>query len=229
MINQFIHQTIPSFLSQGHWLTFLVIFVGGVLTSISPCVLSMVPVTIGYIGGYSGGSRKQGFIMSLAFVVGLGVTFAILGLTASAVGKVFGQLGSGWYYSLAAVSIIMGLSLLGVINLRFPTLSKMPFKAASPGGAFLVGLLFGLVASPCATPVLAVIMTYVASKGQPVYGGALLFVYGLGHGLPLLIVGTFTAALKGLPRLQRWSQYTTYLSGAILIGLGLYLLTIARW
>lgn len=229
MVDQFINQIIPRFLEQGYWFSFLLIFLGGILTSISPCILSMIPVTVGYIGGYAQESKKQGFILSLAFVLGLAVTFAIFGVIAAAFGKIIGQLGSGWYYFMAAVAVIMGLNLLGVININYPSFANMPVKAKGPGGAFVVGLLFGLVASPCATPVLAVIMAFVVTKGQLWYGAALLFFYGLGHGLPLLVVGTFTATIKNLPRLQRWSHYVTIFSGILLIGLGFYFLALARW
>jgi len=92
-----------------------------------------------------------------------------------------------------------------------------------------MGLLFGLVLSPCATPVLAVIITYVASTGSVYYGASLLFAYGLGHGLPLILAGTFTASIKQLPRFRKYAHYITWLSGVVLIMLGLYFLIVARW
>lgn len=118
----------------------------------------------------------------------------------------------------------MGLHLLGVLRFNWPGLKKMPFRAGGFPGSLLAGLFFGLVASPCATPVLAVLVTYAAFHGDPVYGGSLLFVYGLGHGLPLLVAGTFTAAARGMPRWQRFTRFIPAASGGMLVLAGLSLL-----
>jgi len=228
-MEQFFSQTVPQAVGNISLLSFLIVYFGGVVTSISPCMLSMIPLMVGYIGGYGETSRLKGFTMSFSFVLGLSVTFAILGVSAALLGRIFGQVGDAWLYVVAGVAIIMGLQLLGVINISFPTLSKMPVQGGGPAASFIMGLLFGLVASPCATPVLAVIIAFVAAKGQVWYGGALLFTYGLGHGLPLLIVGAFTAAIKSFTGFQRWAKYVTYASGVLLIFFGLYFLILARW
>lgn len=218
----FFNETIPKALSNGGLTIVLLVFLGGIMTSLSPCILSMLPVMLGYIGGLEKPTKTKGFIASSSFVLGLAVTFAILGVVASLLGKVFGQIGPAWLYIIGLISIIMGLQLIGVININLPGLQAMPEKKGGVLGSFGVGLLFGLVASPCATPVLAVLMTYVAGQGVLWYGALLLFIYGLGHGLPLIIAGTFTAVLKSLPRLQKWGHNITYLSGGLLIVLGLY-------
>lgn len=220
----FFKETIPNALDEGGLLILALVFLGGLMTSLSPCILSMLPVMLGYIGGLEKPTKTKGFITSVSFVLGLAVTFAILGIVASLLGKVFGQIGSTWLYIIGLFAILMGLQLIGVININLPGLKAMPEKKGGVLGSFGVGLLFGLVASPCATPVLAVLMTYVAGQGVLWYGALLLFIYGLGHGLPLIIAGTFTAVLKSLPRLQKWGHTITYLSGALLIILGLYFL-----
>ena len=218
----FFKETIPNALASGGLFIFVLVFLGGVMTSLGPCILSILPVMLGYIGGLERPTKTKGFITSAFFVLGLAVTFAILGIVAALLGKAFGQIGSVWQYIIGLFAILMGLQLLGVLNIELPGLKTMPKKRGGVLGPFGVGLLFGLVASPCATPVLAVLMTYVAGQGVLWYGALLLFIYGLGHGLPLLIAGTFTAVLKSLPRIKKWSQYITYLSGGILIILGLY-------
>jgi Thiol:disulfide interchange protein len=218
----FFEITIPNALASGGGSILILVFLGGVLTSLSPCILSMLPVMLGYIGGLEKPTKTKGFITSAFFVLGLAVTFSILGIVASLLGKAFGQIGPAWPYIIGLFAILMGLQLIGVFNFELPGLKAMPEKRGGVLGSFGVGLLFGLVASPCATPVLAVLMTYVAGQGVLWYGALLLFIYGLGHGLPLIIAGTFTAVLKSLPRLGKWSQYINYLSGAILIVLGLY-------
>jgi len=132
--------------------------------------------------------------------------------------------GTVWYYILAAVAVVMGLQLLGVLTFNLPGLKKIPLKKAGVSGSLAMGLLFGLVASPCATPVLAVIITYAALQAEPLYGSILLFVYGLGHGIPLLVAGTFTGMAKNLPKFSKYTQYISYFSGLVLVLAGLYLL-----
>jgi len=225
----FFKETIPNALNEGGLLILILVFLGGLMTSLSPCILSMLPVMLGYIGGLEKPTKAKGFITSVSFVLGLAVTFAILGIAASLLGKAFGQIGSAWLYIIGFFAILMGLQLMGVVNINLPGLKAMPEKKGGILGSFGVGLLFGLVASPCATPVLAVLMTYVAGQGILWYGALLLFIYGLGHGLPLIIAGTFTAVLKSLPRLQKWGHYITYLSGSLLIVLGLYFFARTGW
>ena len=235
MLQNFFHTVLPQAVANISILSFILVYFGGILTSASPCCLTMIPVTVGYIGGYNegsgddGGSRLRGFTMSLIFVLGLSTTFALFGIIAVMLGKIFGQLGTTWYYVIAALAIVMGLNLLGVININFPGLKELPIKKSGLLPAYLIGMLFGLVMSPCATPVLAVIVTYVASTGSFYYGAALLFVYGLGHGLPLILAGTFTATIKQLPRFRSVSRYVTTVSGVIMILLGLYFLILVRW
>lgn len=232
MIQNFFDVTLAQAMGSISPFSYLIVFLGGVLTSISPCILTMIPVIVGYIGGYTEGhenSKTRGFRLSLAFVLGLSVTFAVFGVVAVMLGRIVGQVGDIWYYVLSVVAIVMGLHLLGVINIRFPSLGTMPVKKGGLFSSFLIGLMFGLVASPCATPVLAVIVAYVATSGNIYFGASLLFVYGLGHGLPLIIAGTFTAVIKQLPRFQKYSRYFTLASGLILVIFGLYFLASARW
>jgi len=226
-LEYFLTVIVPQSLA-GNWLpAIFLLFLAGVFTSFSPCILSMVPILIGYIGGYGGTTRLRGFSLSLMFVLGLGVTFGILGIAAAAVGQIFGAVGRHWYFIMGGVALLMGLQLLGLIRIRLPGLKTIPVRAKGLLGSFLMGLFFGLVASPCASPVLAVIITYIASRQNLAYGGLLLFAYGFGHGMPLLVVGTFTAALKNLRSLQRYGPYITYTSAGILISLGIYLFRLA--
>lgn len=229
MFQTFINETVPRIVESGSWLAIMIVLAGGIITSISPCILSIIPVMVGYIGGYTHTNKSRGFWMSLMFLLGLSTTFSIFGIAASALGLIFGQLGAKWYYVVAAISIIMGLNILGVFQINFPVLKKMPIKGDSLLSSFLMGMFFGLVASPCATPVLAVILTYAAAKRELFYGAILLFFYGIGHGLPILIAGTFTALIKDISRFQRLGQILNVLSGIALIGFGLYFLILARW
>ncbi|HSW35711.1 MAG TPA: cytochrome c biogenesis protein CcdA [Candidatus Limnocylindrales bacterium] len=228
-LEYFFSVTMPEAVAQRSFLTLALVLLGGLLTSVSPCILAMVPVLVSYIGGHGGGTKSRGFFLSLSFVTGLAVTFAVLGFIAAFFGRIFGQIGGAWYYILAAVAIIMGLQLLGILTFDLPGLKRIPVKKEGLIGAFLMGMLFGLVASPCATPVLAVVITYAAVQAEPFYGSGLLFIYGLGHGIPLLIAGTFTGMVRNLPKLSRYTHYLSYISGLVLVIVGLILLLWARW
>lgn len=220
----FFSETLPAIIGEKSLLVFLVVFLGGIITSISPCILAMIPLLVGYIAGYGAGNKLKGFSLSLVFVAGLSATFAVMGFVAASFGRIFGDIGSLWYYIVALIALIMGLNLSGVLSFKMPGFKELKFQKAGIGGTLLMGLLFGLVASPCATPVLAVIIAYAAAKSEPFYGSALLFAYGVGHGLPLLLAGTFTGLARNLPGLNRYTRFLNYLSGAILVAVGLYLL-----
>ncbi len=228
-LDYFFNEMLPETIARRTLPALALVFLGGLVTSISPCILSMVPLMVSYIGGYDQGPRSRGFMLSLSFVSGLAVTFAILGFIAAAFGRIFGQVGDFWYYLLAGVALIMGLQLLGVLTFNLPGLKKVSARKARPGGSLVMGMLFGLVASPCATPVLAVIITYAAVQAEPFYGSGLLFIYGMGHGIPLLAAGTFTGMAKNLPRISHYTHYLSYVSGVVLILLGLILLARLSW
>ena len=219
----------PSVLQGGSLLAFVLVFLGGIVTSIGPCNVAMIPLVIGFVGG-SGQSlgRWRSFALSLTFAVGLAITFMLLGVVASLVGGLIGGTSRAWYYVVAAVCILIGLSMLGVFHLpEVAGAARLRERIRFGGlpGALALGLVSGLVASQCATPVLAAILTYVMSQdGALVYGAALLFVYALGRGVPIVLAGTFTGALKQLQSLVRWSQVIERLSGVIIIGVGLYFL-----
>ena len=207
------------------------VFLGGVVTSIGPCNVAMIPLIIGFVGGSSHVGRGRSFALSLTFAVGLAVTFMLLGVVASLVGGLVGGTSRLWYYVVAAVCLLIGLSMLGAFRLpEVSGLARLRERIRLRGlpGALALGLVSGLVASQCATPVLAAILTYVMSQeGALAYGAALLFVYALGRGVPIVLAGTFAGALKQLQSLGRWSPLMERISGVIIVGVGLYFLWIA--
>jgi cytochrome c-type biogenesis protein len=189
--------------------------------------LAIVPVIIGYIGGYGQASRFKGFSLSLFFVLGMSITFAVLGILAVSVRNIFGALGMVWYLVAGGISVFMGLNLLKIWRMKLPGLKAAPPRLGGFFGAFIVGLFFGIVASPCATPVLVAILAIVASTGNVSLGGGLLFFYGLGHGMPLILAGTFTGLLKSIKTFQKYSQIVNYFSGTVLVLVGLYFIYLA--
>jgi cytochrome c-type biogenesis protein len=202
-----------------------VIFLAGLLTSLTPCMLSMLPITIGYIGGYEAKGRWQATIQSTWFSLGLATTLATLGIVAASLGKVYGQLGVGLPIFVSAIAILMGLNLLEVLPLRFPSLGATDWITDEfPAGlrSYLLGLTFGLIASPCSTPVLATLLAWVASTQDLVLGGGLLLAYTAGYVTPLIVAGTFTASIKKLLEVRRWSGWINITSGVLLIGFGVF-------
>lgn len=202
-----------------------VIFLAGLVTSLTPCMLSMLPITVGYIGGYESEGRLQAAAQSSWFALGLATTLAILGVVATTIGKVYGQIGVGLPIVVSLVAIAMGLNLLEILPLRFPSLGATDWIGEDlPRGlrSYLIGLTFGLIASPCSTPVLATLLTWVATTQDLVVGGGLLVAYAIGYVTPLVIAGTFTASIKKILELRRWSSWINPVSGALLLGFGIF-------
>ncbi|XHX80551.1 MAG: cytochrome c biogenesis protein CcdA [Stenomitos frigidus ULC029] len=202
-----------------------IIFLAGLLTSLTPCMLSMLPITIGYIGGYETQTRLQAAAQSTWFALGLATTLAGLGIVAAVVGKIYGQIGLGLPIVVSAIAILMGLNLLEALPFRLPSFGGLEWisKDLPPGmRAYCIGLTFGLVASPCSTPVLASILAWISATKDPILGSVLLLAYTVGYAAPLVLAGTFTASIKKLLELRRWSGWITPASGALLVGFGVF-------
>jgi cytochrome c biogenesis protein CcdA len=208
-------------------LAYLGVFLGGIISSSSPCVLATIPLVIGYVGGYSEGNRRKALLYSLVFILGLSFTFTVLGAIASLIGGLFGAISRTWYFIIGGVAIAIGLHLIGIYSLNIPTPVQLQPKRQGIIGALLLGALFGIVSSPCATPVLALILAFVASKGKVVYGTSLLFVYAIGHCALIFLAGTAAGFVenfvqsKGITNITNWSKRA---GGAIISLVGIYLL-----
>ena len=217
-------------IEKASFLAFGLVFMGGVLTSLGPCNVAMIPLVVGYVGGSHNLPRARAFLLSLTFAVGLALTFMLLGLAAALIGGLIGAATTWWYYLVAFVCFIIGLNMLGLIHLEIPLwLGGLREKVTLKGmpGALVLGLVSGLVASQCATPVLAAILTYVMAEGALLYGAALLFVYALGRGLPIVLAGTFTGILKQIQAFGRWNSLMEKIAGVVVIAVGLYFVWIA--
>jgi cytochrome c biogenesis protein CcdA len=207
-------------------LAYLGVFLGGIISSSSPCVLATIPLVIGYVGGYSEGNRRKALLYSLVFILGLSFTFTVLGAIASLIGGLFGGISRTWYFIIGGMSIAIGLHLIGIYSLNIPIPVHLQPKRRGIIGALLLGALFGIVSSPCATPVLALILTFVASKGEVIYGTSLLFVYAIGHCALIFLAGTAAGFVenfvqsKGITNITNWSKR----AGGVIVSLvGIYL------
>ncbi|MBI5102050.1 MAG: sulfite exporter TauE/SafE family protein [Nitrospirae bacterium] len=218
-------ENVQGIVQNRHGLAFIAVFIGGLISAVSPCVLAAIPLIIGYVGGYSDGNRKKAALFSLIFVFGLSITFTLLGAAASVMGQFLGFMGRWLYVGLAVMAIFMGLQLMGIFSISLPFQKTREIKTKGLLGAFLLGMLTGTVSSPCATPVLAVILAYVSTQGDIVYGGSLLFVYALGHCALVFAAGLsvgLTESIVGSRGAANFSLYAKKLSGALLVMTGVY-------
>jgi cytochrome c biogenesis protein CcdA len=213
-------------LSGNPFLAYLGVFVGGILSSSSPCVLATIPLVIGYVGGYSGGDRRKAVLYSLTFIFGLSITFTILGAIASFIGGLFGVVGRTWYFIVGGIAIAIGLQLIGLYEWNLPVPVHFQPKQRGIWGAFFLGLIFGIVSSPCATPVLVLILTFVASKGEILYGTSLLFVYAIAHCALIFLAGTAAGFAESFIKSRGISNIANFgkkIGGAIVVSVGLYM------
>lgn len=225
--------------SLGSTAAFGVAFLGGLVAGFGPCVLPMLPAVFGYVTGTvvrdPTAERPSALMLrslglSAVFVLGMSAVFATIGAVAGLLGRAL--MPGGWtYYVVAAICVVIALQMLDVIDLpvdRFNTLLPMK-RPAQRGliGALLLGMLFGLVASPCSTPILAAIAAIAATTGSAAKGGALLFVYGLGKGVPLLLLGVASGSLGIMRRISSITPWLTKLGGIGLIGAAVYLVWLA--
>jgi len=219
-----------TYLQAGSPLAYAASFLGGFLVGFTPCVYPVLPVTVGYIGCRSGGSRVRSFLLSAAYVVGMALTYAALGVAAGLSGSVFGEVTAHplSYLVLGNVCILLSLSLFDVFHLPTPAILARPGGPSIPprgmGGAFAVGMLSGLVIGPCTAPVLGGLLLYVGASGHPVFGATLLFTFALGMGVPVVALGTFAGMLAHLPKAGEWTVKVQRAFGVLLLLAGEYLL-----
>ncbi len=223
-------QSLQMYLAQGKMTAYLMVLLGGVLSSLTPCIYPMIPITVGIIAGQKQSSRLQSFLLSLVFVVGIALTYSALGLIAVGTGTLFGQISSSPWVSflVANICILLGLSMLGVYEIRLPGFLSKLQEADRQGGKYanvlLMGIVFGLVASPCTAPVLGVVLAYAGTTRSFVYGSSLLFVYAIGLGALLILVGTFAGLLAHMPRSGAWMVRIKKALGWLMIAAGEYFL-----
>jgi len=218
--------TIQDMLKQGSFLVFFLVFFGGILTSLTPCVYPMIPITIGFIGARTE-NKKQGFKLSLFFTFGLSVTYAVLGLIAAQTGNVFGSFtqNPAVVITIASLFLIMGFSMFGLFELQLPSalISKLQSKKKQGlAGAVFMGMITGFIGAPCVGPVLISLLAFVATTGSMIKGFFLLLTFGLGMSVLFLIIGTFTGALKSMPSSGSWMNGVKYFFGVLLFGAALY-------
>ncbi len=193
--------------------------------ALNPCNVILYPAaaSVCATGCSSDAGARPALGRAAVFVLGNAIAMTCLGVLASLLGGTVSRLGGWFAYAVAAVPIVMGAHLLGLIRLRIPT--AVPVGQASGfAGAFVGGLAFALVLGPCGTPALAAILSYAALKSSVLFGGVLLFAYGAGNGVPLLLVGGAMGKLAARAHSRGWGRYLERGSGVAMIALGYFLI-----
>lgn len=207
------------------YILFLASFLGGLISSISPCSLSMLPLIIGYIGGYSDAKPMRTLLQMIIFVIGSGLVFAIIGGICAFTGKMF--VGNPYFALIvASVVMIMGLKILGVIDFDLPVIIKeIPQNKVNNDFLYplILGAVFALIGTPCSTPILASIMAFASMSAKISQAVVMLFLFSIGQGLILVIAGFLTSKLKANENFYKVSEAIMKVSGVLLILVALYI------
>ncbi|MEW6127808.1 MAG: cytochrome c biogenesis protein CcdA [Acidobacteriota bacterium] len=221
--------------------TLFVIFWAGVLLNLTPCVYPIIPITISFFanqGGAQKPSLKRTFAMSSLYVLGMALTYSVLGVIASLTGGLFGALLQSpiVLIGIALLMVALSLSMFGVYEFKLPdSLNRLANSGqqskSSLFSALMMGLTMGIVAAPCIGPFVVALLAFVSSKGDPFFGFLLFFVLALGLGFPFIFLGAFSGSLKALPRSGVWMVTVRKVFGLVLIGMALYFLNplMGKW
>ena len=209
------------------------VFVGGVLTSLTPCIYPMIPITASLVGGQTSGvatPRWRPLTLTLSYVLGLALVYAALGLFAGLSGTLFGTVSTNpWlYFGMANLLVIAALAMVDVIPVRIPQgIAQRAANAGSGGqlaGTFAMGAASGLVAAPCSAPVMAAVLTWVSTTHSAVLGFIYLFVFSLGMSTLLVAVGLSVGTLSRLPRAGAWMTWVKKIFAIVMLGAAEYYL-----
>jgi cytochrome c-type biogenesis protein len=208
-----------------------IMFAAGVLTSLTPCVYPMIPITAGIVGGQNTGGtggRRRTVALTLSYVLGLALVYATLGLVAGLTGSLFGSISTNpWLYlGMGNLLIVAALAMLDVIHIPVPARFLLPTSGTRgrASAAFGMGAASGLVAAPCSAPVMAGVLTWVGTTGNGALGFVYLFVFSLGMTSLLIVIGLFSGALTALPRSGKWMLWVKRAFALILFGAAEYYL-----
>ncbi|MFN7729516.1 MAG: protein-disulfide reductase DsbD [Bdellovibrio sp.] len=219
-------------------LVFVFLFIAGFLTSLTPCIFPMIPITMSVLGRQAHARTKfQNYLVAHVYVLGIALTYSLLGVFAASTGALFGStMSSPWVLGFVClVFLAMSLSMFGLFDMQPPQwLQNRLGRAHAEGysGAFLMGVIAGLVASPCVGPVLVGVLTWIAQTGNLWLGFGALFVFALGMGQLFLLLGLFSGATKLLPKSGEWMDGVKHFFGLLMLGGFYYYLSLlipVRW
>jgi cytochrome c-type biogenesis protein len=212
-------------LLSGSPFDFIYAFFGGLIASFTPCVYPLIPISAGYIVGNAQNSKIKGFLLSLFYVTGIAVTYSSLGILAVLTGRIFGEFSVNPLVNLISgvLIFIFGLSMFDLFHFNFTLNLKLPVhRKRSYFLALLLGLISGLMISPCLTPILGAILTYLSTTKNIFYGGFLLLSFSYGMGLIFILIGTFGVSFTGLPKAGNWMLAIKRICAVIIVLTGAY-------
>ena len=216
----------PLFSTQSSiYILFGAAFLGGLISSISPCSLSMLPLIIGYIGGYSDEEPLKTLLQMIVFVIGSGIVFSIIGAICALTGKMF--IGNPYFALIvASIVMIMGLKILGFLEFDLPPIIKeIPKNEFNNDFLYplILGAVFALIGTPCSTPILASIMAFASISAKISSAVIMLFLFSIGQGLILILAGFITSKIKTSEKFYQLSEKIMKFSGILLILVSLYI------
>lgn len=205
-----------------------VIFVTGLLTSLTPCVYPMLPITVSVIGSQAT-TRKQSIYFSCIYVLGLSLVYSALGVIAASTGQLFGTVASHpvTLSLVAAFCLLMAVWMLGWLSLPVGMMARQMNFSRPWLNVLVAGCLSGLVMAPCTSPVLGMLLMYVAAEGNQLWAALLMFVFALGMSALLMLAGSASGFLARLPRSGHWLNLTKYLMAALMVFAAFYLFSLA--
>lgn len=200
---------------------------GGIIASVTPCSLAMLPIIIGYVGGYSNNTPLKTLVQMLSFVFGTAVVFTIIGIICAITGKVFVAFAGGYFgIIIAGIILIMGLKLTNILDFEIPVIIKqMPQNNGTNTFVYpiMLGAVFALAGTPCSTPILAGIMGFASLSANITQAVIMLFLFSIGQGVILILAGFLTSKLKNLSEFYKFSDFLLKFSGVLLIIAAIYL------
>ncbi|MCK4236372.1 MAG: sulfite exporter TauE/SafE family protein, partial [Candidatus Krumholzibacteria bacterium] len=211
---------------RGLLLAFLFIFLGGLALNLTPCIYPLIPITVSYFVGQTGGKTSRTFLLALVYVLGMSITYSVLGTIAAITGGLFGSaLQNPWVIAfICAVLIGLATSMFGLWELRMPIFLMRRTGSARQGypGALFMGLTVGIVAAPCIGPFVIGLLTYVGEIGKPILGFLMFFTLAWGMGVPFIVLGMISGNISHLPRSGDWMVWVRNIFGFILIAMAFY-------
>ncbi|OGB68950.1 MAG: hypothetical protein A2Y94_02875 [Caldithrix sp. RBG_13_44_9] len=221
--------SIAAIISEKGWiLTFILVFLAGLALNLTPCVYPLIPITISYFGGQTEGKKGKLLGHAMIYVLGMAVTYSILGVIAALTGSLFGSALQNPYVlvAIALILIALALSMFDLYEIRVPTFLSNFAGGAKQGyfGTFFMGLTVGIVAAPCIGPFVLALLTFVGEKGDVILGFSMFFILALGLGFPFILLALFSGSIHKIPRSGAWMVWVQTIFGFILVAMAIYFL-----
>ena len=214
--------------SRGLFFAFVLVFLGGLALNLTPCVYPIIPITVSYFGGQSGGKKASTVLLAVMYLLGMATMYSALGLIAALTGSILGSALQNPVV-LAFVALVMvglALSMFGFYEIRVPAALSGVAGTGRQGvvGSFFMGLTVGIVAAPCIGPFVLGLLTFVGERGDPILGFSMFFTLSIGLGLPFVALAIASGNISKLPKSGEWMEWIRKLFGVVLLGMALFFL-----